>query len=183
MRRTLHWSLFKLASAMTAISAELVYGVASLLRLVWPKANYLRWLVLGRVAKTRLALGLNGAAERLAEDQIRCAPAYRHDWNYGNTIHHSNILLGRIALRRGDVERAKELLLAAGLTPGSPQLDTFGPNMALARELLQRGGTDAVLTYLEECRGFWDQDFNRVDEWSQDIREGRTPQFGANLHY
>src|SRR5262249_49180627 len=56
-------------------------------------------------------------------------------WNSGNNIHHGNIILGRIALRGNKVREAKERLIKAGQTPGSPQLDSFGPNMALAKDL------------------------------------------------
>jgi hypothetical protein len=55
-------------------------------------------------------------------------------WNYGNIIHKANQILGRCALREGKPADAKMHLLAAGATPGSPQLDSFGPQMQLAGE-------------------------------------------------
>ena len=44
---------------------------------------------------------------------------------------------------------ANAYLLAVGRTPGSPQLNSFGPNMALAAELLQKEVRDTVLQYFE----------------------------------
>ncbi len=76
-------------------------------------------------------------------------------WNRGNRIHTGNTVLGRIALAGGDVEKAKGHLIEAGKCGGSPQLDSFGPDMTLANELLQRGETDAVAEYLGLCGGFW----------------------------
>jgi len=38
-------------------------------------------------------------------------------------------------LKEGKVEDAKHYLLEAGKTPGSPQLNSFGPDMSLAEEL------------------------------------------------
>ena len=60
-------------------------------------------------------------------------------WNFGNYLHHGNIVLGMIALSQDDIEGAGSYLLIAGSTPGSPQLDSFGPDFVLAKKLLERG--------------------------------------------
>ena len=39
--------------------------------------------------------------------------------------------------------------------PGSPQLNSFGPIMSLAEELLEQGEPDTVLEFFAECRKFW----------------------------
>jgi tetratricopeptide (TPR) repeat protein len=104
-------------------------------------------------------------------------------WNYGNNIHHGNIILGRIALTLDDVEEAKTRLINAGKTPGSPQLNSFGPNMTLAEELLRQGEKDVVLTYLELCSKFWKSGKDRLDKWSVVVQDGEIPDFGANLNY
>ncbi len=49
----------------------------------------------------------------------------------------------------------KKYLIAAGKSPGSPQMDSFGPNMTLAKDLLEKGERDAVLEYFMRCRKFW----------------------------
>lgn len=69
--------------------------------------------------------------------------------DYGNIIHNANQVLGRCALLEGKLEDAKAYLLKAGATPGSPQLDSFGPRMSLARELLEKGEKETVLRYLD----------------------------------
>ncbi len=105
---------------------------------------------------------------------------FRHD---GQVTHHCNLVLGRIALQRGDVAEARRRLLDAGRTKGSPPLNSFGPNMQLAEELLLLGEKDVVLEYFELCRNFWKLGGDRLDIWAQKVRAGRPPMFGANLRY
>ena len=72
--------------------------------------------------------------------------------------HECNLILGRVALRRGDLKSAREFLLAAARVKGAGALSTFGPNMMLAREMLEKGQRGAVLEYFELCAKFWDYD-------------------------
>jgi hypothetical protein len=67
-------------------------------------------------------------------------------------------MLGRVAVVRGDLERAETELLAAARVPGSPQLASFGPNMQLVLELLQAGRKECVLEYFALCEKFWERD-------------------------
>jgi hypothetical protein len=76
-----------------------------------------------------------------------------------------------------------KLLRASGATTGSPTLDSFGPNMLLARDLLEAGEDEAVLAYFEQCRVFWKMGGDKLDRWSQDVKDGLLPDFGANLAY
>jgi len=99
----------------------------------------------------------------------------------GYKLHQGHLVLGRIALRADDVAKAKEHLLAAGKTPGSPGLNSFGPNMALAKELLEKEERQVVLEYFKLCGNFWKED--RLDTWAQEVRAGKIPDFGANLEY
>ena len=69
--------------------------------------------------------------------------------------------------------------MAAGATPGSPQLNSFGPNMTLAKELLEKGQSEVVLQYLALCKKFWKMDRGQLDEWSATIRGGGIPDFGV----
>jgi hypothetical protein len=103
--------------------------------------------------------------------------------NDGNAIHYANLILGRLAFREGEVERAKQRLIASGKTKGSPNLGSFGPNMSLAKELLECGEQETVLRYFELCRKFWGSHGEVLDQWTKDVRAGRIPQFGANLVY
>lgn len=108
---------------------------------------------------------------------------------YGRIIHNANVILGRVALREGDLTAAKRFLLRAGETPGGPGLNSFGPSMDLPRELLAKGERDAVIEYLDLIGKFWGQGGpNKSDErlsrdkqalleqWKTEIRAGNVPQ-------
>lgn len=124
-------------------------------------------------------------AEKLAKEYLTLAEENTSDWNYGNAIHHGNLILGRISLINGKKEEAKNFLIRAGSTPGSPQLNSFGPNMQLAKELLESGETQIVLEYLDLCEKFWNKlvSWWKLRKWRRKIQYGKTPNFGANLHY
>jgi hypothetical protein len=72
-------------------------------------------------------------------------------------------------------------LLAAGNSPGSPQLNSFGPNMSLAKDLLENGDRETVLQYFEFCRKFWSMGQDKLNQWAENVKAGRMPDFGANL--
>jgi hypothetical protein len=114
------------------------------------------------------------ALERLAH-----ARGHESKWDYGDIVHESHTALGRVALRQGDIAEAKRQLLEAGRTPGSPQLDAYGPDMTLASELLEKGERTVVLDYFVLCRRFWTDEAHLLDQWSQAVRERRTPDFGS----
>jgi hypothetical protein len=73
--------------------------------------------------------------------------------------------------------------LDAGRTPGSPQLDTFGTDMTLAKELLEKKQTDVVLQYFKLCARFWESGQHKLTGWAAVVKEGGIPDFGANLAY
>jgi tetratricopeptide (TPR) repeat protein len=135
------------------------------------------------LAKMAFSAGDMEKARTYATELLRQAPSRKGDWNYGNAIQHGNIVLGRIALRDGKVDEAKKYLLEAGKTPGSPQLNSFGPNMSLAKDLLEKGETNAVLEYFQQCGKFWKMGGDKLDEWATLVKAGQTPDFGANLAY
>jgi len=86
-----------------------------------------RFYNLTPLPKAAFACGDNVKASDYAKQLLAQAENFKQDWNYGNAIHTANLTLGRIALASGDIDTAKARLLDAGKTPGSPQLDSFGP--------------------------------------------------------
>lgn len=108
-------------------------------------------------------------------------PNYKTNWNYGNAVHKMNIVAGRIALQNGNIKDAKKYLILAGRTTGSPQLNSFGPNMSLAKELLEKREKEIVIQYLNLCGQFWESDHNKLNDWTEIIQKGEIPDFGASL--
>jgi tetratricopeptide (TPR) repeat protein len=145
--------------------------------------EYNRWVALENAAMMNVEAGSPEKAKSYADELLRLAPKYSKDWNYGNALHKGNLTLGRLSLRSGDLENARKYLLEAGRTPGSPQLDSFGPNMTLAKELLEKGERTAVLEYFGLCGNFWKMGGQKLREWSALVKDGITPDFGANLRY
>jgi hypothetical protein len=145
--------------------------------------NVTRFYALGEAAKESFNTGRIQDARNYANELLKLAPDFRGDWNYGNAIQDGNLVLGRIAVHDGQIQEAAKYLLQAGSSPGSPQMDSFGPNMSLAKDLLEKGDRETVLHYFELCRKFWSMDYGKLNQWSQEVKSGEIPDFGANLVY
>ena len=142
-----------------------------------------KFYALNEAAKQSFVLGRVDDARNFADELLRLAPQFERDWNFGNAIHDGNMVLGRIAVREGRMDDARQFLLKAGGTPGSPQLNSFGPNMSLARDLVEKGEREVVLQYFELCRKFWELDNGRLNQWAGEVRAVKVPDFGASLVY
>jgi hypothetical protein len=116
------------------------------------------------------------------------------DWNYGNAIHDANSVLGLLALHEGNTAQALLYLKAAGESPGSPQLNTFGPSLMLANELAEAGEYEAVASYISVIGKFWKpddttflafalpflKDPDPLSTWLKALRNRQVPAFGMN---
>jgi hypothetical protein len=138
---------------------------------------------LAELAKRAFNAGETGKAGVYSKQLLQMAHQYPRDWNHGNAVFYGNFVLGRIAIQQGSVKQAGQYLLAAGATEGSPQLDSFGPNMTLAKELLEKGHSQVVLEYFALCQKFWENGRPKLDEWSSAVLGGEVPDFGPNLEY
>src|SRR5207245_278418 len=121
---------------------------------------------LNDAAKESFVLGKIEDAQKYAQELMTLLPKFQGNWNYGNAVQDANLVLGRIAVREGRIDDAKQYLLEAGKSPGSPQMNSFGPNMSLAKDLLEKGEPQVVLEYFDLCRNFWKMHRGRLDEWS-----------------
>jgi hypothetical protein len=135
-------------------------------------------------ALAALEAGETELAEKHAAETLR-KNTDRKNWNYGNIVHDANQIRGRCALREGKLADAKTYLLKAGATPASPQLNSFGPQMQLAREMLEKGEKETVLQYLDLVSKFWasDKDQSELSKqhaaliagWKREIAEDKIP--------
>jgi len=143
-----------------------------------------RFFKLSQVAAAAYDAGNYDKAQAYANELLSDANQYQGNWNYGNAIFYGNLMLGRVALKRdNNTSAAESYLLAAGRTPGSPQLNSFGPNMILAQDLLKQGERDVVLDFIDEWGKFWKADNGRLSEWKNSIDQNETPNFAPNLSY
>ena len=148
------------------------------------KSEKERFYALGDAAKECFDGGKIEDARKYAQELMTLLPKYQDNWNYGNAVQDANLVFGRIAIQEGRIEDAKRYLIEAGKSPGSPQMDSFGPNMSLAKDLLEKGERDVVLEYFELCRKFWGKlHGDQLDKWGKEVKDGKTPDFGANLDY
>lgn len=140
---------------------------------------------LSALSKAAFNAGAFDKAEKHAKELLALAEAHAGDPTYGDAVHDGNVVLGRLALRRNDVRKAKEHLARAaeGATEASGTLSSFGPNVSLANDLLERGEKDAVIAYFEACKKFWTYPRNPLDRWIAEVRAGKKPNFGGNLNY
>jgi hypothetical protein len=142
-----------------------------------------RFYALNHAAKNAWQKGETEKARALATEMEGLLPKYKNDWNYGNAVQDANQVLGLIALGAGDVAEAKRRLLASADSKGSPQMNSFGPNLQLAKALLKRGEKDVVLEYFKRCATFWKMGEARLAEWTASVKKKENPDFGANLNY
>lgn len=140
-----------------------------------------RFFRLPELARAAFEAGELEKAQQFSDQLLSAGKRYPTNWHFGNAVHYANNMIGLIALRKGQIEEAKQSLLRAGATPGSPQLDTAGPSMGLAKELLEKGEQDIVLQYLKLCRRFWTGHDGKLDDWTRQVKAGAIPEFGSDL--
>ncbi len=130
------------------------------------------------IAKTAFNLGQNDKSKQFADRLLKTDST-------GDSVHYGNVILGRIALQKGEVENAGNYLLESARTSGSPVLNSFGPTMVLAKELLEKGQKDIVLQYFDLCEKFWvagaANPGNKLKEWREVVKAGDVPDFGISL--
>ena len=141
-----------------------------------------RIFALPEAAKAAFELGRSDEARQYALEALSIADRLPRN-SSGNAIHDGHMVLGRVALADGDPEGAERQLLEAGKTPGSPNLNSFGPNMSLALDLIKQKRLDAVVEYFSLCAVFWKMERGRLRRWTVLAKGGELPDFGANLLY
>ena len=146
---------------------------------LYEKSNeYEQFSLLPFISKDAILINDLTSAQKYASLLLRLAEKYKNDWNYGNAVHDGNIVIGKVILESGDIEKATYHLLEAGKSPGSPQISAFGPSMMLAFSLLEAGESKTVIQYLQSCKKIWSNGKYKLDEWISLIEAGDKPDFG-----
>ena len=139
--------------------------------------EYERWAWLDDAAELAYEIGAYEKAKEYSLESLSLSGEYVNNWNYGNSIHNANMVLGRLSLKDGEIENAKEYLLKSAQSKGSPQLNTFGPSLILAKELLEIGEKDVVVKYLHSVSTFWEMDNGCVSRLINEIENNNPPVF------
>lgn len=157
-------------SAVKALEQkEEAYGLA--------KTAEEKFYMLSDLGSLSFKAGLLDKASDYANQLLKQAPEFVGNWNYGNAIHSANTTLGLVALQQKKVQEAKKHLIDSAVHKGSPQLNSFGPSMELAKALLAAGEKDAVVAYLKLCKRFWKMGQKSLDAWISEIQTTGTTTF------
>jgi hypothetical protein len=153
-------------------------GLQAHLRALEGTSGEERFYQLDKVAIAAFKAGDLGNARTHADELLTMAQEFPKNWHYGNAIYTANSVLGQIALANDNLADARTFLLAAGDTPGSPQLNSFGPDLTLASALLAKGETKTVLAFFDKVSRFWKSGTDRIEAWKKRIEKGETPSLG-----
>jgi tetratricopeptide (TPR) repeat protein len=118
-----------------------------------------------------------GKLDKAGEYANKMLAAAKTETKNGKLVYYGNFILGMLAVKKGDIDAAGKYLLEAGKSTGSATLNSFGPDMSLARELLAKGKRDIVLEFLKECSKFWKSSNGICDQWIKEMENGGTPDF------
>jgi hypothetical protein len=149
-----------------------------------------RYALLSHLPAAALAAGDLGKAEASAKELLKVGEeidiASQNDGsNLSRTTHIGNTILGLVELKRRNITSAKRHLLASVRFAGRahPVQMSFGPSMALAKALADRGEHEVVIEYLGLCAKFWKKEDGHLEKWIQVLKDGGTPDFGSNTRY
>jgi tetratricopeptide (TPR) repeat protein len=124
-------------------------------------------------------IGRDDKATKYADALLKEVPV--GDRYYSNAVHYGRTILGLIAVKNGDIAKAKEHLNESADIKESAKSETFDPKMDLAKALLERGQKDAVLEYLELCGRLRDVDKTWLANRTEEVKKGTAQDFFGHL--
>ncbi|MDR3615991.1 MAG: hypothetical protein P4L53_20710 [Candidatus Obscuribacterales bacterium] len=133
-----------------------------------------RFYALTNIAQAALAANETKRAEDAANQLLASSKNFHDNWNFGNAVFDGNTILGKIRFIEGDIEAAGKYLIAASQTPGSPQLDSFGPDFRLCAMLIDKNQLQMAREFLINCSKFWKS--SKIKKWITEIDAGIKPQ-------
>ncbi|MDD5092126.1 MAG: thioredoxin family protein, partial [Candidatus Wallbacteria bacterium] len=114
-----------------------------------------RYYSIDKLIKTAYLAGLSAEVLAMCPEQLSLAERFGpKNWNYGNAVFNANHYQGLLAFDRGDFKTACEFLIKSGEAPASPQLESYGPDLSLARKLAQ-SHPEQVKLFLRKITNYW----------------------------
>ncbi len=145
--------------------------------------EYMQFTKMDEKTYEELLKGNYKEAKNLSLKLLELAENYTNDWNYGNAVHHANTVLGLLSVKEGNIEKAIHHLKMSGDISGSPQLNSHGPCLSLAMELLLISRDSDVIDYLQSVDYFWDCGYKKIPKWIATIESGEVPEEWERLKY
>ncbi|MCC7529463.1 MAG: hypothetical protein IT342_13145 [Candidatus Melainabacteria bacterium] len=121
---------------------------------------------MSNLPSTAFAAGNIERAISSANKLLDLSEKYRTNWNYGNAVNKTHTVLGRVAIKNGDIEAAKNHLRLSIIDIATPQTTSFGPSLDLAKELAKAGEKGCVIDYLDAFEQLCGVDNN----WACELR-------------
>jgi beta-lactamase regulating signal transducer with metallopeptidase domain len=116
-------------------------------------------------------------ATKYAQDALALAPKFRSESYHGYAIYKANMILGTLALWRGDTTTAIRYLLDASKAPASEELAYYTAPCAerLVRYLLKGGERESVVQFLEAMAKTNVMQKDNILESVAALRRGQMP--------
>jgi hypothetical protein len=123
-------------------------------------------------------------ARHFARELLAVGLSAKEEWQRARAVHKGNIVLGRLAVIDRDPEQAKARLSSSIAPVGGISgyaLASVGPNMSLARDLLDIGERGAVLEFLRSALSLRPLSGDVLVGWIREIEGGKVPDFGIYI--
>lgn len=130
---------------------------------------------LSYLAEMKLEDGNLPEARQFAEELAKAPPQAQDIGLPGSATHQAHILLGLIYIRENRLDDAARNLQSAVRAPISRRMRLRGPDLRLAKGLLDQGRHPPVIEYLEWCKTFWPENDGKLDRWITELKAGRAP--------
>lgn len=134
-----------------------------------------RWKASVELARLAWLAGDERKAKRYAHRALQQAGRFHKDPAYGDALYTGHEILGLLALKKDDVEKAeRELVDSAAKNPGSEKLSQ-GPDMTLAKRLAERGRRDPLVKFFAACEKLWPAGKDSLASWRSAVEKGERP--------
>jgi len=140
-----------------------------------------RFVQLSDIARAALEAGDEVKAQNYAEEVLAETAQHKTSWNYGNAIHHGNLVIGQDRTQARRLGRGKSPPAESRRHSGFTPTELFWTEHDAGQGALEKHEKDVVLEYFMKCEKFWEMRGQKLAEWKTLVKQDRIPDFGGNL--